>query len=156
MNKHKGFTIVEIVVVITVIGILATLATLGFSKYLADGRDSQRSARVTVIADYLERYYDTNGEYPGCDAITASGGTVASNTLKGIDQVSLLVPDASSGTTNSIRCDETLLSVSGDDFYEYQGDGSGGCTGSGACTEFTLRYREEASSSVKTISSRRN
>lgn len=154
MIRRRGFTLVELVVVIAVIAILATLATLGLSRYLQEGRDNRRASNATVIAEALEKYYDQNGEYPSCSAITGSGSSVVTNVLKGLDQASLLAPGASSTTTNSIQCG-TTLTVSGPDFYQYAGDGSTDCNGSGSCLSFTLYYKDEVDGQIKQISSRR-
>lgn len=62
----NGFTIVEILVVIAIIGILATIGILSYSRVQANARDMQRSSKITIIAEALEKYYDKNGEYPGC------------------------------------------------------------------------------------------
>ena len=138
MNRGKGFTLVELIVVIVVIAILATLTTMGVARYVADNRDTQRSANATTIAEALEKYYDQNGEYPSCAAMTASASDVSNNTLKGIDQSALVVPNTPSATTNSIRCDATLA-VNGADFFQYVGDGSADCNGTNSCLTFTLR-----------------
>lgn len=154
MISKRGFTLVEVVVVIAVIAILATLATVGFSRYLEDGRDNQRTANVTVISEALEKYYDENGEYPSCASITAPSSTVTSSILDGIDQAALLVPNADDETTNSIRCGSSLT-ISGEDFIEYVGDGSAACTGSGSCLSYTLRYKSEGDGEIKEVESRR-
>ena len=156
MINRKGFTLVELIVVIIVMAILATIVSLGLNRYLEDGRDSQRISDVTTIVEALEKYYNKYGEYPGCDAMTAAGSVVATNTLKGIDQSALVVPDADASVTNSIRCGTTLSSGGTDgDFIEYVGDGSAECNGSGSCHSYTIRYRNEATSTVSEIESRR-
>lgn len=156
VRRHaSAFTIVELLVVIAVIGVLATLTLIGFTRFQADSRDAQRSAKATVIVEALEKYYDENGEYPGCSAITQNATTVRNNVLNGIDTTSLKTPLASAGETNSIKC-QSLSSISGD-FFEYDGDGSTTCesTSGTSCLEFTLRYREDASGQIKSITSRR-
>jgi len=65
--KHKGFTIIEVLVVITIIGILAAMVIISYGKIQMDARDTQRSNAVTAITTALERYYDKNGEYPAND-----------------------------------------------------------------------------------------
>lgn len=154
MNRGRGFTLVELIVVIVVIAILATLTTFGILRFAADGRDSERSANANAIAEYLEKYYDQNGEYPSCTAITGTANTVTSNVLKGLDQSALLVPGAKAPVTNSIKCGATL-SVSGEDFFEYIGDGSADCTGANSCLSFTLKYKKEADNQIAEINSRR-
>lgn len=154
MNRRRGFTLVELVVVIAVIAILATLATLGLSRYLADGRDNRRTASVTTLSEALEKYYDKNGEYPSCAAMTASAATVVSVTFPGLDKSALVAPGASSSTTNSIQCGTTLTTSNGD-FIEYVGDGSPDCSGSGSCLTYSLRYKSEADNTIKELDSRR-
>lgn len=154
MINRRGFTLVELIVIIIVIAILATIVTLGLNRYLEDGRDTRRTSNVTTISEALEKYYDQNGEYPSCGAITAAGSTVASTTLKGIDQSALLVPDTDGTTTNSIKCG-TTLTLASSDFIQYVGDGSASCTGSGSCLTYTLRYKDEGNGTIAEMKSRR-
>lgn len=155
MINRRGFTLVELVVVIAVIAILATVATLGINQYLEDGRDSKRSANVTTISEALEKYYDKNGEYPSCNAMSGTANDLAGSVLKGIDQSALVVPDAGSDTTNSIQCG-TTLTPSSPDFIEYVGDGSPDClSNGGSCLSYILRYKQEASNTIAEVESRR-
>ena len=153
----KGFTLIELIVVIAVIGILAGISIVGFGRYQLDTRNTRRSSSIISISEALEKYYDINGEYPSCSALSATGTIVSQTTLKGINQSTLIAPQASSLDTNSIKCTSSgsVLTPSGVDFFEYQGDGSATCNGSGSCLQFTLKYKDEASGTIKTISSRR-
>lgn len=151
--RSKGFTLVELVVVIAIIGILAAIVLIGLSRYQADARDARRVSSVTAIAEALEKYYDLNGEYPGCNALQQSGSTVATQTLKGISTTTLVTPQAGSGTTNSISC--SVVDPNGTDIIEYQGDGSSTCSSGGSCLSYTLRYKDESSGTIKEVQSRR-
>ena len=157
-KQKKGFTIIELIVVIAVIGILAGISIVGFKRYQADTRDARRSSSITSISEALEKYYDINGEYPSCSALSATGTSVSQTTLKGIDQSTLVAPQASSSDTNSIKCTSSgnVLNSGGVDFFEYQGDNSTNCNGSVSCPQFVLKYKDESSGTVKTISSRRS
>jgi prepilin-type N-terminal cleavage/methylation domain-containing protein len=153
MNRaYRGFTLVEVLVVIVVVAILATIVSLGLNGYLAQGRDAQRSSSMVSVSEALEKYYDANGEYPGCTAMSASPSNVVKNTLTGVTE-DLFVDPRDSGTTTSITCDD-IESVSGNK-YQYRGDGSETCATGQACLAYTLRYREEQSGTIKEIDSRR-
>jgi len=151
-RNTNGFTIIELLVVIVVLGILATIGVMSFSRVQANGRDSQRYYKIKVIAEALEKYYDKNGEYPGCVAMTQTPDIVTSNTLKDMDASALTAPNSTSGT-NSFTCNEISISDSGS--FAFIGDGTGACSSGSACTNFTLKYVEEGSESIKTITSRR-
>ena len=165
MDKVKkqisGFTLIELIVVIAVIGILATIAVVGFGRYQADTRDARRSSSASVIAEGLEKYYDLNGEYPSCAALSASGSAISLTTLIGIEKSTLVSPQAPSADStnyNSIKCTSSgsTLTTNGVDFFEYQGDGSPECAASGSCLVYTLKYKNETNGMIKTITSRRS
>jgi prepilin-type N-terminal cleavage/methylation domain-containing protein len=152
MKKRGGFTLVELVVVIVAISVLAGLAVIGITRYQADTRDAQRSANVSTISNALETYFTQNGNYPSCAAITADANILTTATLKGLDKKALTVPGSDSTESNVIRCGDTLALV-GDDFIEYQGDGSSSCSGSGSCSSYKLIYRSELNSTLKEVQS---
>lgn len=155
MNRLKrGFTLVELIVVIAVIGILAAVTVIGLSRYQADTRDTRRASSVAVIAEALEKYYDENGEYPSCTDVMAAADTLTTTTLIGINKSAIVAPQAASGQTNTIEC--TPLTLTNGDWFEYEGDGSAACSGSGSCLEYTLKYKSETTGEIKELASRRN
>ncbi len=151
----RGFTIVELLVVISIIGILATITFMGFGRYQADTRDSARSGQATILAESLEKYYEQNGEYPGCPALTGTATTVTTSVLPGVEPQTLLTPQAPSGTTNSIQCAD-LTNISQPDTFAYVGDNSSTCLSGQACLTFQLKYKDEATGQIITINSRHN
>ena len=71
-----GFTIVELAVVIVVIGILASIVLLSYNRVQAEARDTKRKTDIELLANELEKYYLTNGEYPtGCSFYSSSAAT---------------------------------------------------------------------------------
>lgn len=157
MSLHKkAFTITELLIVIVIIGILASIGIMSYNVFQEDTRDSRRTANVQVIASSLEKYYETNGEYPSCAALTATPSAVAINTLKGIDYAVLKAPDASSGVENSIVCTDIANSSSPayrTDSYSYLGSGPA-CSSGTACTSWVIKYQEERSGSFKEVRSK--
>ena len=66
----------------------------------ARSRDAQRSAKVTVLAEFLEKYYEKNGEYPKCEAITnPNPQIVVDTTLNGMSTDALLMPGNGTNTS---------------------------------------------------------
>lgn len=158
--RARGFTLIELIVVIAVIGILATITVIGFGKFQGDTRDARRSSSANVISESLEKYYDQNGEYPNCTQLTGSGATVSQSILKNVSPSTLVAPQAASSLVsqqNSIQCTSAgnTLTTTGPDFFEYTGDGSPECAGTGACLSYTLRYKSESDGTIKSIASRR-
>jgi len=155
MYKKYGFTLVELLIAIAVIGILVTIVAVSYSAHQQNTRNAERASKAALIAEQLEKYFDENGEYPSCEAVTANGSTVRQNTLKDVAQDTLVAPKAASGTTNSIRCTDLTSSVS-DDIFAYVGDTSSTCRTGAACSEWVLKYREEGSGDIISIHSRRS
>lgn len=153
-RRSAGITIVELLTVIVVVGILATIATIGFGAYQANTRDVQRAASATAVAESLEKYFEDHGEYPGCSKIGADGLSVVTDTLKGLDQQALLVPNADPAVSNYLQCGDSELSVEGDDYFEYVGDDTSTCQEGPACLTYTLRYKNESDGTINSISAR--
>ncbi|HRQ98321.1 MAG TPA: fibronectin type III domain-containing protein, partial [Candidatus Saccharibacteria bacterium] len=148
-----GFTMIEILVVVAVIGILSTIGVVAFTKVQTDSRDSQRSSRVTVISEALEKYYQQNGEYPSCAQMKQNPSIIKSSVLKGID-TSVLVTPTDKTNDNSITTCDNLTSGPGSDVYAYVGDGSPDCMTGSSCLSYSLKYREESTGDIISVDSR--
>jgi len=137
----NGFTIVELLIVIAVIGILSTVGIISFSSIQVNARDYQRSSKITILSETLEKYYDKNGEYPSCAAMSTQPAlSVTTNTLKGMDPNILTTPTAVNGF-NSVLCGDPTL-----DTFGYIGGGN----------DYKLEYKQKSNSQVITLDSRRH
>lgn len=143
-GRRFGFTIVELAITIAVIGILVAVGTFSFLAIQQQARDNQRSASAQTIANALERYYEENGEYPGCEALTANPSIVSQNTLKSIDTAALRAPKAAAGVNNSLSCQALESVPSNTDIFSYTGDTSAACQTGPACAKWEIRYRMES------------
>lgn len=157
MRKSMGgfTTIVELLIVIAIVGILVIIGAIGFNRYQADGRDFIRSSKITILSAALEKYYDNNGEYPSCGAMTGTVETVTTNVLPGVQPDTLVAPLSAPGVTTSISCIDITGSAGEPDVFAYVGDDSTACTTNQYCLSYRLKYKEEWSGQIKVIASRR-
>ncbi len=157
-SHRRAFTIVEVLVVIVVLSILLSITVVSFRGRNVGARDDQRTARAEIIAEALEKYYSTHGDYPSMPMLdgarSGNTGEVVAGRL-GISKDDLVMPNSSSGVTNAIR-----TSQSSDDILVYVGTRENNatiCTNDtdGGCDYFTLSYRLEATGEWMEITSRR-
>jgi prepilin-type N-terminal cleavage/methylation domain-containing protein len=154
--KRRGFTLVEVLIVTVVVAVIASITTISYSRTQADARDNTRAAHAALVASALEKYYDEHGEYPSPRALAStygvSGDTVASK-LSLTDKTTVLMPKASSSTTNSIAA-----ALGTDDVLAYTATstvGNDNCqtNAQAGCEAFTLQYKKESDGSTVTITS---
>lgn len=63
MKKHRGFTLVEIMIVVAIVGILATVAVPMYTSYMARGKLVDAQSTLTTARVALEQYYQDNRTY---------------------------------------------------------------------------------------------
>lgn len=83
-HRHKGFTIIELLVVISIIGLLSSIATFALGNARKQARDNRRIQDLKQIQTALELYYKDNQKYPrpnSLDGYTTNIGTGAGHCL---------------------------------------------------------------------------
>lgn len=80
-KQASGFTLIELMIVVAIIGILASIAYPSYQQYVLRANRTEAQAILTETAQYMERYFTTNGTYVGgkVGALAISGGASPKN-----------------------------------------------------------------------------
>lgn len=170
---RRGFTIVELVITITIMGILLTLAVVGLNATQVNARDAERKGDVEAIGLHLENYYNSNydasnfigGRYLEAGYISESG---LKEYLPDLDLKNVRAPGVDlSQPVSFIPATNTITTTAGiqpkpsstNDVYVYQPLTVNGalCIDpfiSGECRRFNIYYYEEASDTIKMVTSK--
>lgn len=70
-RRAHGFTLIELMIVVTVIGILAAIAYPSYMEYVRSAARADAKAILQETAQFMERYYTTNGTYVGATVVSA-------------------------------------------------------------------------------------
>ena len=66
-RKQSGFTLVELMITVVIIGILAAIAYPNYEDYTRRANRADAQAIMLENAQFMERYFTTNGTYVGAD-----------------------------------------------------------------------------------------
>jgi len=77
--KHKGFTLVELMVVVAIMGILVAVGYPSYAKYVTKSKRADAMKSLELLAGAMESFYGVNETYAGATVNAAGTGTVGSN-----------------------------------------------------------------------------
>lgn len=165
MNRHAGFTLVELLITITVMVALLTLAVVSLRGNQASARDEERKSDVGVIAQHLETYYQSGGdglsyiagEYPPTSFVNNETNLKAA--LRDIDPRVLRAPSTpdTSPMSFTVAANNSSTQTPTTSTYIYQpltSSGSLCVNASDECRKFVLYYALETDSNVQKVLSK--
>lgn len=120
-RRAAGFTLVELMVVVAILGILAAIAYPAYQQYVLRANRAEAQAVLTETAQFMERYFTTNGTYVGAALLSnvspknASGAKVSYNISfsAGPAATSFTLQAAPTGNQTSDSCGTMTLAHTG-------------------------------------------
>ena len=70
--KHRGFTLVEVLLVVALIAVLAVIALPNYNQYVMRGHRAHARAALLKLSQWMEREATVRGAYPLATDIPAS------------------------------------------------------------------------------------
>ena len=71
LKSHAGITLIELMIVVAIIGILASIAYPSYVDYVLRSNRVDAQAIMMENAQFMERWFTTNGTYAGAPMPTA-------------------------------------------------------------------------------------
>lgn len=97
--RHKGFTLMELMIVVAIIGIIAAVAYPSYLKSAAKGRRVDAKAEITKASQALERCYTQYGQYNSANCSEVALLTSGYNSAKGYYTINFAVSTDITATT---------------------------------------------------------
>jgi prepilin-type N-terminal cleavage/methylation domain-containing protein len=168
MQKHKGFTIIELTIAMVVMVILLGVGVVSLRSAQMKSKDSERQADAQTIAAYVEQLYAKELR-DGSNNVIKKAGTYPSTilwsnaTYKGIafadlDTTATYAPDIVAPAAPSLRhATNTSPAPTKDEYYYLprQADGTVCSAITQECRTFQVYYRTEVTNEQKIIEGKR-
>ncbi len=80
---QRGMTLIEIMVVVTIMALMATAVSVSVVKVMDNARENTAKTDIKSLAQALDMYYMTEGEYPNqSEGIGAAAGYLSGGKIK--------------------------------------------------------------------------
>lgn len=89
-KKHRGFTLIELMIVVVIIGVIAAIAYPAYQDQVRKSRRSEAKSTLTDAAARMEKYYMDNKTYNTTDLTKLGYNTTPYMTTNGYYQVSVV------------------------------------------------------------------
>ena len=102
MARHKGFTLIELMVALAIIGIIAAIAFPSYLKSAQRGRRSDAKSALSQAAQALERCYTQYGSYNSANCAEVTTLTAGTTSQQGYYTINFAVSTDITATTYKV------------------------------------------------------
>lgn len=74
--KHRGFTLIEMMIVVAIIGLLAAIALPNYNRYVERSHRANVRNALVQLAQWMEKVATASGQYPTCTNANFTGCTI--------------------------------------------------------------------------------
>lgn len=100
-EQKAGFTLIELMITVAIIGILAAIAYPAYTQYVLRANRAEAQAILTETAQFMERYFTTNGTYKNGTLLSSVSPKGASGSAIKYDIAFSVTPTATDFTVEA-------------------------------------------------------